>query len=59
MADLNDLVFLQWNFPLLMLVWKMAPALCCGNTLVIKPAEQTPLTSLYIGSLIKEVRKSE
>uniref|UniRef100_A0A8C0IBB3 Aldehyde dehydrogenase 1 family member A3 n=1 Tax=Bubo bubo TaxID=30461 RepID=A0A8C0IBB3_BUBBB len=44
-----------WNFPLLMLVWKMAPALCCGNTLVIKPAEQTPLTSLYIGSLIKEV----
>ncbi|XP_042732135.1 aldehyde dehydrogenase family 1 member A3 [Lagopus leucura] len=44
-----------WNFPLLMLVWKMAPALCCGNTLVIKPAEQAPLTSLYIGSLIKEV----
>uniref|UniRef100_A0A8B9S3A0 Retinaldehyde dehydrogenase 3 n=1 Tax=Apteryx owenii TaxID=8824 RepID=A0A8B9S3A0_APTOW len=44
-----------WNFPLLMLIWKMAPALCCGNTLVIKPAEQTPLTSLYIGSLIKEV----
>ncbi|OWK59412.1 Aldehyde dehydrogenase family 1 member A3 [Lonchura striata] len=44
-----------WNFPLLMLVWKMAPALCCGNTLVVKPAEQTPLTSLYIGSLIKEV----
>uniref|UniRef100_A0A8D0H2L0 Retinaldehyde dehydrogenase 3 n=1 Tax=Sphenodon punctatus TaxID=8508 RepID=A0A8D0H2L0_SPHPU len=43
-----------WNFPLLMLVWKMAPALCCGNTMVIKPAEQTPLTSLYIGSLIKE-----
>lgn len=53
------LVFLQWNFPLLMLVWKMAPALCCGNTLVIKPAEQTPLTSLYIGSLIKEVRQCE
>uniref|UniRef100_A0A8C3QHR8 Retinaldehyde dehydrogenase 3 n=1 Tax=Cyanoderma ruficeps TaxID=181631 RepID=A0A8C3QHR8_9PASS len=46
-----------WNFPLLMLVWKMAPALCCGNTLVIKPAEQTPLTSLYVGSLIKEVGK--
>lgn len=59
MADPNDLVFLQWNFPLLMLVWKMAPALCCGNTLVIKPAEQTPLTSLYVGSLIKEVRKPE
>ncbi|XP_069622421.1 retinaldehyde dehydrogenase 3 [Ranitomeya imitator] len=43
-----------WNFPLLMLIWKMAPALCCGNTLVVKPAEQTPLTSLYMGSLIKE-----
>ncbi|KAG9489065.1 hypothetical protein GDO78_005202 [Eleutherodactylus coqui] len=43
-----------WNFPLMMLIWKMGPALCCGNTLVIKPAEQTPLTSLYMGSLIKE-----
>ncbi|XP_073509472.1 retinaldehyde dehydrogenase 3 [Phyllobates terribilis] len=43
-----------WNFPLLMLIWKMAPALCCGNTLVVKPAEQTPLTSLYMGSLITE-----
>ncbi|XP_068131197.1 retinaldehyde dehydrogenase 3 [Hyperolius riggenbachi] len=43
-----------WNFPLMMLVWKMAPALCCGNTLVIKPAEQTPLTSLYMASLVKE-----
>lgn len=46
---------LQWNFPLLMLVWKLAPALCCGNTIVMKPAEQTPLTALYLGSLIKEV----
>ncbi|KAM4747904.1 retinaldehyde dehydrogenase 3 [Rhinophrynus dorsalis] len=43
-----------WNFPLLMMIWKMGPALCCGNTLVIKPAEQTPLTSLYVGSLIRE-----
>ncbi|XP_075063767.1 retinaldehyde dehydrogenase 3 [Mixophyes fleayi] len=43
-----------WNFPLMMLIWKMGPALCCGNTMVIKPAEQTPLTSLYIGSLIEE-----
>ncbi|ETE65935.1 Aldehyde dehydrogenase family 1 member A3, partial [Ophiophagus hannah] len=40
-----------WNFPLLMLIWKIAPALCCGNTLVVKPAEQTPLTSLHLGSL--------
>uniref|UniRef100_A0A8C2LSN3 aldehyde dehydrogenase (NAD(+)) n=1 Tax=Cricetulus griseus TaxID=10029 RepID=A0A8C2LSN3_CRIGR len=45
----------QWNFPLLMLAWKLAPALCCGNTVVLKPAEQTPLTALYLGSLIKEV----
>ena len=40
-----------------MLVWKLAPALCCGNTVVVKPAEQTPLTALYLGSLIKEVRR--
>lgn len=39
-----------------MLAWKLAPALCCGNTVVLKPAEQTPLTALYLGSLIKEVR---
>ncbi|CAO2614295.1 Aldehyde dehydrogenase family 1 member A3 [Lemmus lemmus] len=44
-----------WNFPLLMLAWKLAPALCCGNTVVLKPAEQTPLTALYLGSLIKEI----
>lgn len=50
-------VLFQWNFPLLMLVWKLAPSLCCGNTIVIKPAEQTPLTALYLGSLIKEVRR--
>lgn len=48
--------FLQWNFPLLMFAWKIAPALCCGNTVVIKPAEQTPLSALYMGALIKEVR---
>ncbi|CAO2634409.1 Retinal dehydrogenase 2 [Lemmus lemmus] len=44
----------QWNFPLLMFTWKIAPALCCGNTVVIKPAEQTPLSALYMGALIKE-----
>lgn len=38
-----------------MLTWKAAPALSCGNTMVIKPAEQTPLTALHFGSLIKEV----
>ncbi|XP_066146692.1 aldehyde dehydrogenase, mitochondrial [Euwallacea fornicatus] len=43
-----------WNFPLLMTSWKLAPALAMGNTVVLKPAEQTPLTSLYIGELCKE-----
>lgn len=38
-----------------MFIWKIAPALCCGNTVVVKPAEQTPLSALYMGSLIKEV----
>ena len=46
---------IPWNFPILMLTWKLAPALCCGNVVVMKPAEQTPLTALYICSLIKEV----
>lgn len=45
---------IPWNFPLLMFMWKIAPALCCGNTVVIKPAEQTPLTALHMGALIKE-----
>ncbi|XP_051991069.1 retinal dehydrogenase 2-like [Xyrauchen texanus] len=45
---------IPWNFPLVMTAWKLGPALCCGNTVVMKPAEQTPLTCLYIGSLIKE-----
>ncbi|XP_070701729.1 retinaldehyde dehydrogenase 3 [Pempheris klunzingeri] len=45
---------IPWNFPLLMFIWKIAPALSCGNTVVIKPAEQTPLTALHVGSLIKE-----
>uniref|UniRef100_A0A8C1TXG7 Aldehyde dehydrogenase 1 family, member A2 n=1 Tax=Cyprinus carpio TaxID=7962 RepID=A0A8C1TXG7_CYPCA len=43
-----------WNFPLVMTAWKLGPALSCGNTVVLKPAEQTPLTCLYIGALIKE-----
>ncbi|XP_041918301.1 aldehyde dehydrogenase family 1 member A3 [Alosa sapidissima] len=45
---------IPWNFPLLMFTWKIAPALCCGNTVVIKPAEQTPLTALHMGALVKE-----
>jgi aldehyde dehydrogenase (NAD+) len=45
---------IPWNFPLLMLAWKWGPALACGNTLVMKPAEQTPLTALRIGELAVE-----
>jgi aldehyde dehydrogenase (NAD+) len=45
---------IPWNFPLLMQAWKLGPALACGNTVVLKPAEQTPLTALRIGELIIE-----
>lgn len=45
---------MQWNFPLLMQAWKLGPALAAGNTVVLKPAEQTPLTALYVAQLIKE-----
>jgi len=46
---------IPWNFPLLMLAWKWGPALACGNTIVLKPAEQTPLTALRVGELAVEV----
>lgn len=45
---------IPWNFPMLMLSWKIGPALAMGNTVVLKPAEQTPLTALYIAQLAKE-----
>ena len=45
---------IPWNFPLLMLAWKWGPALACGNTIVLKPAEQTPLTALRLGELAIE-----
>jgi acyl-CoA reductase-like NAD-dependent aldehyde dehydrogenase len=45
---------IPWNFPLLMASWKIAPALACGNTVILKPAEQTPLTALRLGELILE-----
>jgi len=45
---------IPWNFPLLMAAWKLAPALACGNTVVLKPAEQTPLTALRLGELMLE-----
>ncbi len=44
-----------WNFPLLMAAWKLAPALATGNTLVLKPAEQTPLTALLLGEDAKRI----
>jgi len=44
-----------WNFPMLMIAWKIAPALAAGNTVVLKPAETTPLTALKLAELIKEV----
>jgi len=45
---------IPWNFPLLMQAWKLAPALACGNTVVMKTAEQTPLSALRVGELIVE-----
>lgn len=45
---------IPWNFPLLMQAWKLAPALACGCTVVLKVAEQTPLTALRVGELIME-----
>ena len=46
---------IPWNFPLLMQSWKWGPALACGNTVVLKPAEQTPLTALRVARLAQEV----
>ena len=43
-----------WNFPLSLAAWKVAPALACGNTVILKPAEQTPLTALRLGELAAE-----
>jgi aldehyde dehydrogenase (NAD+) len=45
---------IPWNFPLLMLAWKVAPALAAGNTVVLKPAETTPLTALLLGQIAAE-----
>ncbi|HXF48321.1 MAG TPA: aldehyde dehydrogenase family protein [Verrucomicrobiae bacterium] len=44
-----------WNFPLLLAAYKVAPALACGNTVILKPAEETPLTALRLGELAQEV----
>jgi aldehyde dehydrogenase (NAD+) len=45
---------IPWNFPLLMLAWKVAPALACGNTVVLKPAETTPLTALAFAEICQQ-----
>lgn len=47
-------LIIPWNFPLLMAAWKLAPALACGNTVLLKPAEETPLSALRLGELMIE-----
>lgn len=47
-------LIIPWNFPLLMAAWKLAPALACGNTAILKPAEETPLSALRLGELMLE-----
>jgi acyl-CoA reductase-like NAD-dependent aldehyde dehydrogenase len=47
-------MIVAWNFPLLLASWKLGPALACGNTVILKPAEQTPLTALRFGELTIE-----
>ena len=50
---------IPWNFPLLMLAWKIAPALAMGNTVVLKPAEYTSLTALLFGEICREAGSSQ
>ncbi len=47
-------LIVPWNFPLLMSSWKLAPALAAGNTVILKPAEQTPLTALLLAEVFEE-----
>jgi aldehyde dehydrogenase (NAD+) len=47
---------IPWNFPLLMLAWKVAPALACGNSVVLKPAETTPLTALLFADVCRQAQ---
>jgi aminobutyraldehyde dehydrogenase len=47
-----------WNYPLMMAAWKLAPALAAGNTVILKPSEQTPLTTLKLGELLAEMLPS-
>ncbi|OLC21718.1 MAG: betaine-aldehyde dehydrogenase [Chloroflexi bacterium 13_1_40CM_66_19] len=45
---------IPWNFPLLMAAWKLAPALACGNSVVLKPSEETPLSALLLAELLQQ-----
>ena len=47
-------LIVPWNFPLMIAAWKLAPALACGNCCILKPAEQTSLTAIYLGKLVVE-----
>jgi acyl-CoA reductase-like NAD-dependent aldehyde dehydrogenase len=47
-------LIIPWNYPLMLAAWKLAPALACGNTCLLKPAEQTPLTAVWLGRLLLE-----
>jgi gamma-glutamyl-gamma-aminobutyraldehyde dehydrogenase len=49
-------VIIPWNYPLIMLAWKLAPALAAGNTVVVKPSERSPLTALRVAELAKEAQ---
>ena len=53
-ASASPAQVIPWNFPLLMLAWKIAPALACGNTVVLKPAETTPLTALLFAEICQQ-----
>lgn len=46
---------IPWNYPVMMLAWKWGPALAAGCTIVLKPAELTPISSLYVAALVREV----
>src|SRR6202011_5808680 len=45
---------IPWNFPLMMAAWKVAPALACGNSVVLKPSEETPLSALLLAQIMQE-----
>ena len=49
-------VIVPWNLPLLLLTWKVAPALACGNTVVVKPSEETPATAILLAEVMKEAQ---